>query len=109
MSGQYVMPAPYGRHRPRRIMESARRRARHSPTRRDFPIPGSPSNVKTCTARSAWARPIVSRSSFSSRSRPTSAARIAGRPRACSGTTLFARTAANARSGVALPFATIGA
>ena len=45
IGGQYVMPSPYGRQRPSRIVASPSARSRNSRTRRDLPIPAVPRMV----------------------------------------------------------------
>ena len=53
-SGQYVIPSPYERHRPRRTSAASPTRSRKSATSRDLPIPAGPRSVKsgTCCRRS---------------------------------------------------------
>ena len=53
--GQYVIPSPYGRQRPRRTSAESPTRSRKSATRRDLPIPAGPSSVKSRHVRSATA------------------------------------------------------
>ncbi len=54
-SGQYVMPSPYERQRPRRTSAESPTRSRKSATRRDLPIPAGPRSVKSRHVRSATA------------------------------------------------------
>ena len=54
-SGQYVIPSPYERQRPRRTSAESPTRSRKSATRRDLPIPAGPSSVKSRHVRSATA------------------------------------------------------
>ena len=51
-SGQNVMPSPYGRQRPRRIVARCSRSASSSRTRRLFPTPASPRTVASMHRRS---------------------------------------------------------
>ena len=46
-TGQYVIPSPYGRHRPRATSASSETSSTNSRTRRDFPTPGAPMIVKS--------------------------------------------------------------
>ena len=71
ISGQYVMPSPYGRQRPSRIVASPSARSRNSRTRRDLPIPAVPRMVNRYGVRSRTARSNACQSWESSFSRPT--------------------------------------
>ena len=44
-SGQYVIPSPYERQRPRKMSAQSPMRSTKSATRRDFPMPAGPSSV----------------------------------------------------------------
>ena len=46
-TGQYVIPSPYGRHRPRATSAPSATSSTNSRTRRDFPTPGAPMIVKS--------------------------------------------------------------
>ena len=46
-SGQYVIPSPYERQRPRRTSAESPTRSRKSATRRDLPMPAGPRSVKS--------------------------------------------------------------
>ena len=102
ISGQYVMPSPYGRQRPSRIVASPSARSRNSRTRRDLPIPAVPRMVNRYGVRSRTARSNACQSWESSFSRPTigaSGRRVNGSAPA---TTSSRRRAA---TGSLLPFA----
>ena len=77
-SAQSVTPSPYARQRPwRQVTSSGSASAMRdsSYTRRLLPMPGTPTSVSSCGVRSCRARSNASRTTLSSRSRPTSSAR----------------------------------
>ncbi len=103
-SGQYVMPSPYGRHRPRRIRARPATAARNSATRRLLPTPGGPTTIALAGRRSAITRSNVACSASSSATRPMRGAD--------SGTTAGSRSASiamrrTAWTGSDLPLAAI--
>ena len=104
-SGQYVMPSPYERHRPRRTSASAPTRSRKSATRRDFPMPAGPRRVKSWHVRSATASSKARQSLRRSRSRPTSGA---VRLRAIGGASSTTSSRRNASTGRDFPFSSSG-
>ncbi len=83
-TGQYVMPSPYGRQRPRTTRASMRSSA--SATRRDLPTPASPITVTSSQREAVSVRSHVSRSACSSCPRPTNgqACERSGAPRTVS-------------------------
>ncbi len=70
-TGQYEIPSPYGRHRPRATTAPGGADETNSCTRRDFPTPGPPRMVKSWHDRSPSACSNASWSRRSSRLRPT--------------------------------------
>ena len=69
-----MIPSPYGRQRPERIVATSRSDASSSRARRDLPIPGGPSTVTSRQRRSDTARSKAARTCESSARRPTSGA-----------------------------------
>ena len=71
-SGQYVIPSPYERQRPRRTSAESPTRSRKSATRRDFPIPAGPSSVNEPARAARRRRPRSrARDGCARASRPT--------------------------------------
>ncbi len=108
-SAQKLTPSPYGSDRPSRQVtgsRSARAACHSSYSSRDFPIPGTPTTVTSCTDRSARTRTSASRSTPSSRSRPTRAVLARGQNSAPSRP--CTRSASHTGTGSRLPFAVTG-
>ena len=66
-TGQYVMPSPYGRHRPTTVVASSATSPSSARTSRDLPIPGAPIRVTSRGSRSAATASKASRRRASSR------------------------------------------
>jgi hypothetical protein len=103
--GQYVIPSPYGRHRPQYGLRVPPSCSVNSASRRDFPTPGMPNTVTSAGRRSATTRSHIWPIVVSCSVRPMSGVRDVWR-RDVPGR---ARAAIQTGTGSALPFAWIGA
>ena len=99
-SGRYVIPSPYGTHRPTRTRASPRPFT-NSETSRLFPTPACPNTVTSWGERSRATRAAASRSKASSSSRPITRAEESARARLRG----LASSALQTWTGSALPFA----
>ena len=104
LTGQYVIPSPYGRQRPRYTCATAGAVASNSVTRRLLPTPGGARSVHRARCRLAQAVRQVSLSSPSSRSRPINGTGEVARWPGCTRTA----TASHTRTGSDFPFAASG-